>query len=684
SRASSLRQARNAPNAIPNSPLSAYRIDSLRAARHRAMPTALAAEITIDHWSPFKGPSSRSPRSGLRMTNSVIGTAASTTPLTPPSCCDSCSENGGSSSGSVRRGVSVLKECLSGSPPSGAEFVDRVVDDEPPVFAPRHSAAGDEPRTRLQANDTPPTHPDQVDVTGAVEQFGLHRRRAAVHAQHHGAQAPGDHDRPARLEAVERGGLALAAAPAGGDLLAHVRREQLLRGGAQAAEPPLPAGAGAAVHRGADPGGRAIGPAYRLRGRGEGLRRTFGWGVSPAATMARLPSPPSALRCAMRAAASSAIFGGSLSGSGSLTGMARLPRSTTRLRSASSSSGAASSSVARLPWKVAWTNQRGPSTPQKRTVLVPFLPVTWARSSAPQRPSTSSTLPPWPVTWPLSSSRISSQMPSVRGAARTSSWRAEEPVVSTTWLMLPLASVWAWNPTPLGMGRRIAPRSMRRSPSSGASATSKGPSVVSRTTSSPVSASESRTAPSAGRCFLFFFRGEACEPSPGTGRRRLNTFVLLCESAVSAGGTVAVRAPLGGVQLVDLGESGSYNGLDYQLCDTVPAFDDGGPLRVEVGEVDLDLTPVPGVDGAGGVDPGDPEPVGQARSRGDEADVALGDRHGQAGGDERAPPWLERDAFGGVEVGAGVAGVGVRRERQVGVDAPDGDGHVEVHGRMPP
>src|SRR5699024_7013501 len=105
------------------------------------------------------------------------------------------------------------------------------------------------------------------------------------------------------------------------------------------------------------------------------------------------------------------------------------------------------------------------------------------------------------------------------------------------------------------------------------------------------------------------------------------------------------------------GEAGSYNRMDYQLCDTVPAFDDGGPLRIEVDQVDLDLTSITGVDGAGGVDDGHAEPVGQSRARGDASHMPLGNGHGDAGGDECAPAGREADAFGGVEIRTGVTGV---------------------------
>ncbi|GAB3039240.1 hypothetical protein GCM10011376_33490 [Nocardioides flavus (ex Wang et al. 2016)] len=59
-------------------------------------------------------------------------------------------------------------------------------------------------------------------------------------------------------------------------------------------------------------------------------------------------------------------------------------------------------------------------------------------------------------------------------------------------------------------------------------------------------------------------------------------------------------------------------------------------------------------------------------------DVAVRQRDRQAGRHQRPLARREVDVHGGVQVGAGVARVGVRRDRQVGVEAEDGD--VEVGG----
>ena len=52
-----------------------------------------------------------------------------------------------------------------------------------------------------------------------------------------------------------------------------------------------------------------------------------------------------------------------------------------------------------------------------------------------------------------------------------------------------------------------------------------------------------------------------------------------------------------------------------------------------------------------------------------QGDVALGQRHGDAGGDQRPLPRREGHVDGGHQVGTGVPGVGVGRQRQLGVES---------------
>ena len=62
----------------------------------------------------------------------------------------------------------------------------------------------------------------------------------------------------------------------------------------------------------------------------------------------------------------------------------------------------------------------------------------------------------------------------------------------------------------------------------------------------------------------------------------------------------------------------------------------------------------------------------------DQRDVAVGQRERDAGRHQRPLPRRQRHVDGGHQVGAGVAGMGVRRERQVGVEALQQ--HLELGG----
>jgi hypothetical protein len=119
---------------------------------------------------------------------------------------------------------------------------------------------------------------------------------------------------------------------------------------------------------------------------------------------------------------------------------------------------------------------------------------------------------------------------------------------------------------------------------------------------------------------------------------------------------VPTTAPLRVRQLVDRHEPGLHHRLDDQLGDPVTAPETQRGRRVEVDQVDLDLPPVPGVDGPRRVDQAETEPVGQAGTRVDEAGVALGDGDGHARADQRALERRQVDVLGQGEIRARVAG----------------------------
>ena len=177
--------------------------------------------------------------------------------------------------------------------------------------------------------------------------------------------------------------------------------------------PAAPASAGAS----ATPGARGPGAAGGTAGRARGGR-------------------PRAGRAA--ASACSAISRGSRSGSGSRTGFASCPRSTTRPSQALGERRRPRPGRWRpRPGRRARTIQRGPSMPTNRRSVRPSGVRTRARSSVPYSPSTSSAAAPSVNSDCRISSRTSSQMPSVRGAAKTPSCSALSPWTSTTCWITP-------------------------------------------------------------------------------------------------------------------------------------------------------------------------------------------------------------------------------------------------------
>ena len=120
-------------------------------------------------------------------------------------------------------------------------------------------------------------------------------------------------------------------------------------------------------------------------------------------------------------------------------------------------------------------------------------------------------------------------------------------------------------------------------------------------------------------------------------------------------------------------KQGPLDPLDDQLGDPVAAPEHHGLARVEVDHAHLDLAAIAGVDRAGRVDQADPVPDRQPGARVDERGVAVRQRDGDAGGQQRALARRQLRVDRGVQVGAGVAGMGVRRQRDAGVEPADQD-----------
>lgn len=126
------------------------------------------------------------------------------------------------------------------------------------------------------------------------------------------------------------------------------------------------------------------------------------------------------------------------------------------------------------------------------------------------------------------------------------------------------------------------------------------------------------------------------------------------------------------VERRDLDQLHQLDPLHQQLGDAVAAMHHDRLGRIEVDQRDLDFAAVAGVDGTGTVDDRKPNARSQSRPRVHQADHAErdGDRYARA--HQGAPPGLEFDVFGAVEVDPRVAFVGAGGQRKLGVKADDG------------
>ena len=145
----------------------------------------------------------------------------------------------------------------------------------------------------------------------------------------------------------------------------------------------------------------------------------------------------------------------------------------------------------------------------------------------------------------------------------------------------------------------------------------------------------------------------------------------------ASGRTVAADPSHTVRQDLHLDEPGPLDPLEDQLGDPVAAAQLDRLGEVVVDQQHLHLAAVAGVDGAGGVHDRQPVPGGQPRARVHQRDVPLGHRDRDPGRHQRPLPRRQGHVDGGHQVGAGVAGMGVRRERELGVEADDG--HRELH-----
>src|SRR5204863_5158045 len=134
--------------------------------------------------------------------------------------------------------------------------------------------------------------------------------------------------------------------------------------------------------------------------------------------------------------------------------------------------------------------------------------------------------------------------------------------------------------------------------------------------------------------------------APSGGRARPGCAVRVA----SVGTAEASLAALAHGKLGYLSRLGQDHRDDDELRDPHPRLDDESLVRVCVEQHDLELPAVAGVDEPRRVQNCDAVPRGKPRTRLDEARVAVGDRHREAGSDERPLPRAELDSLARGEI----------------------------------
>lgn len=124
------------------------------------------------------------------------------------------------------------------------------------------------------------------------------------------------------------------------------------------------------------------------------------------------------------------------------------------------------------------------------------------------------------------------------------------------------------------------------------------------------------------------------------------------------------------VELLDELEPDPLHPLHQQLGGTVASIQGYGVRRIEVDQVQLDLAAIPGVDDTRRVDQAHTVSVSQPGPRMNQPDVAIGDRHRDAGAYQRAFTGLEGQVLGHTQIRTRVSGVGVVRHQPARVGQP--------------
>ena len=108
-------------------------------------------------------------------------------------------------------------------------------------------------------------------------------------------------------------------------------------------------------------------------------------------------------------------------------------------------------------------------------------------------------------------------------------------------------------------------------------------------------------------------------------------------------------------------EAGGADRLDDELGDPITAGEPYGGVPIGVHHADLDLPAIARVHRAWSIDDADAVPGREAGPRMDEGGVTGRQSDRDAGADQPALPRSEFEVLGGLQVGAGVAGVGIGR-----------------------
>jgi len=138
-------------------------------------------------------------------------------------------------------------------------------------------------------------------------------------------------------------------------------------------------------------------------------------------------------------------------------------------------------------------------------------------------------------------------------------------------------------------------------------------------------------------------------------------------------------APFGVRQHVDLYKPCLFDPLEHQLGYPIPTLELDRVAKIVIDDDDLDLAPIPGIDGARRVDQAQPSSCSQPRPGVDERRVAVRERYRYPGRKDGSLAGRHRQVLGGHDIGAGVPRQGVGGQRQVSVQSLDE--HLERHGR---